>query len=368
MWLRSAPAFAGYATLMVCALMIFSLTGQTDINVAGEPTTVEWAVLTIMLVALPLGATIGWLVSLLRTQRARFTTATAAIAVASVCGLVSDGPSQLINIGLTVLVLLGLTASGIGSVLGWAVRLMLSHLAAVGALAVRALPVVLLTVLVFFNGNVWLMAATISRTRLWLAIGFLVAVAGSFLLTGTLERARPILRAANAPPEHAKRLAGTPFESMPDPPRADKLSIGERLNIVFVLAASQLVQILMVALVTAAVFFALGLILLSPELLAVWTRNGSSDGTLLFMKLPVPQALIQMALFLGALTFMYISARAVGDGEYRSKFLDPLIDDLQGMLIARNRYRGKTNVPAAPDMSGAAPTERVRSPGLRARS
>jgi hypothetical protein len=35
----------------------------------------------------------------------------------------------------------------------------------------------------------------------------------------------------------------------------------------------------MVAVVTAAIFFVLGLILLSPPLLAARTRNGSSDGT-----------------------------------------------------------------------------------------
>jgi hypothetical protein len=43
----------------------------------------------------------------------------------------------------------------------------------------------------------------------------------------------------------------------------------------------------------------------------------------------VQQALIRMTMFLGALTFMYVSARAVGDGEYRYQFLDPLIDDLK---------------------------------------
>lgn len=56
--------------------------------------------------------------------------------------------------------------------------------------------------------------------------------------------------------------------------------------------------------------------------------------------LPVPDSLIRMTLFLGALTFMYISARAAGDPEYRSTFLDPLIDDLQATLVARNRYQG----------------------------
>jgi hypothetical protein len=53
----------------------------------------------------------------------------------------------------------------------------------------------------------------------------------------------------------------------------------------------------------------------------------------------VPQASIQITLFLGASTFMYVSARAVGDGEYRSRFLDPLIDNPKITLPARNRYR-----------------------------
>jgi len=55
--------------------------------------------------------------------------------------------------------------------------------------------------------------------------------------------------------------------------------------------------------------------------------------------LPVPDSLIHMSLFLGALTFMYVSARAVGDGDYRSMFLDPRVDDLRVALIARSRYR-----------------------------
>ena len=91
-------------------------------------------------------------------------------------------------------VLLILTGCGVGSVLGWAVRMTLSHLATVGALAVRALPVVLLTALVFFNTYVWLMAATINGTRLVLAMAFLVGIAAAFVISATVERVRPMLR------------------------------------------------------------------------------------------------------------------------------------------------------------------------------
>jgi hypothetical protein len=57
------------------------------------------------------------------------------------------------------------------------------------------------------------------------------------------------------------------------------------------------------------------------------------------MTIPVPDSLIQITFFLGALTVMYISARTVSDAEYRTRFFDPLIDDIRLTLIARNRYR-----------------------------
>lgn len=102
----------------------------------------------------------------------------------------------------------------------------------------------------------------------------------------------------------------------------------------------QLAQIIAVAAVTAGIFFVLGVIVVSPAVLAEWTRGTESPNTEIFgITLPVSEALIRMTLFLGALTFMYVSAKSVGDGEYRKKFLDPLIEDVKLTLVARNRYR-----------------------------
>src|SRR4029450_835632 len=97
----------------------------------------------------------------------------------------------------------------------------------------------------------------------------------------------------------------------------------------FVVAASQLSQILIIAAMTALLFLILGMILLSPELLAAWTRNGRSDGSVLGMTIPVPDSLIQITFFLAALTFMYLSARTVSDEDYRGRFFDPLIAHLK---------------------------------------
>ncbi|MGE2815082.1 hypothetical protein ACQI5H_08050 [Mycobacterium heidelbergense] len=350
LWPRSAPMLAAYATLQACVLPVYLITGGHDVEITGEPTTSEWIVLAIIGLALPLMAIVGWMVSRSRSGRTRAGVATIAVVVVACVAATVGGPSQLVQEAVVVAAVLILTGGGAGSVVGWAVRMMLSHLATVGALAVRALPVVLLTALVFFNTYVWLMAATISGQRLVLAMAFLVSIAAAFVVSATLERVRPMLRSTtvrpndtqpdDTGPDDTDKLAGTPFATMLDTHDCAPLKRTERANVVFVLAASQLAQILVVAVVTTAIYFILGLIILSPELLNEWTHTYKSTSTVLGLTLQVPDSLIHMTLFLGALTFMYISARAAGDGEYRSTFLDPLIDDLRTTLIARNRYRG----------------------------
>lgn len=338
-WSRSAPALTGFSVLDACSLAIYLLTGKQGVDIDGEPTVIEWIVLAIVAVALPLAALGGWAVARLVTDRSQGIASAVSVGFVAIGEMIAEGVIGALITGLIVVLILAMTAVGIGSITGWAIRLTMTQFAAAGALLVRALPIVLLTVLVFFNTYVWVMAATISQTRMWLAILLLVAIAGTFVVTGMFEQAKPLLLKATASARHADHLTGTPFEDLCDPPEPDPLSRGEWFNVVFILAATQVAQILMVAVVTASLFFALGMIVLSPQLLAAWTRNGSGDGVFLGMGLPVPQALINVTLFLAALTFMYISARAVGDGEYRSRFLDPSIADLKHTLLARSRYR-----------------------------
>jgi len=343
LWPRSAPILAAYGTLQACVLPIYLITGGHDVEITGEPTTSQLIVLAIIGLALPLMAIVGWLVSRSRSGRTRAGIATIAVVTVACVAATVGGATDLAQGAVVVAAVLILTGCGVGSVVGWAVRMMLSHLATVGALVVRALPVVLLTALVFFNTYVWLMAATISGNRLGLAMGFLVSIAAAFVISATRERVKPMLQSTAALPNDPKdteRLADTPFATLPDAADCAPLKRAERLNVIFVLATSQLAQIVVVAVVTATIYLILGVIILDPSLLNEWTHTYKSTATVLGFTLPVPDSLIHMTLFLGALTFMYVSARAAGDAEYRSTFLDPLIDDLHTTLIARNRYRG----------------------------
>jgi hypothetical protein len=181
LWSRSAPILAAYATVQACTVPIYLITGGHDVDIAGNPSTSEWVLLVIIAAILPLSTLVGWLVSRLSHNRARATAAVAAVVVVEfVVVYERGGLSEAVQAGLVVVVILALTVTGVGSVVGWALRMMLSHLTTVGALAVRALPVVLLTALVFFNTYVWLMAATINGKRLGLAMVFLVSIAAAF--------------------------------------------------------------------------------------------------------------------------------------------------------------------------------------------
>ena len=343
-WSRSAPALAAFAVVAANSILVVSLTGAHTIDIAGRPTVTEGFVLALLVLVLPVAALVGWLVSRIGPWLRRRIAATVSLVVI-VLGGIFGGPvsgvfANLLWFGVVVGVILALTATGVGSILGWAVRDTATNLALISGMFVRALPVVLLTFLVFFNTYVWLMAAIVSRERLWLALGFLFLIAAAFLVSSTLERVRPILDDPDPQPTDQQRLAGTPFEHMPDEPGTDELSHPERANVVFVVTSSQVGQVLTIALATGAIFFVLGLIVVSPELLDSWTRGaGRTDGHFLGMILPVPNALIQTTMMLTAITFMYLSAKAVTDKEYRSQFVDPLLDDVRLTLVARDRYR-----------------------------
>ena len=346
LWPRSAPALAGFAVFMVNSALVVAITGKHSIDIEGNPTRSEWFVLALLVLVLPIAVLVGWLVSRIATLRGRTVAATVAVSLA-VAGGVLGGPSprvlvDLIFEGIAIGAILALTACGAGSILGWAVQMTTSNLAAAGSMVSRALPLLLLTILVFFNSPVWLMAATISRPRLWVALLFLILIAAVFVVSVTRDEVKPMMESGDPTRGQSERLAGTPFETMADPPTARPLSRVEQVNVMFVVAATQLTQILIIATMTSLIFLILGLILLSPELLAAWTRNGRSDGSVLGMTIPVPDSLIQITFFLGALTFMYISARTVSDAEYRTRFFDPLIDDVQLTLRARDRYRAAT--------------------------
>ncbi len=151
---RSAPYLAFSATLTVCSTATYQLTGRHEYYI-GAPIAVQRIGLVVALLALLAGAGIGWFVAQMLTDhpQAIVSRVSAVIGIASgtVKGITFEHHVARLIAGVVAVVLvLVLTASGLGSVIGWAVRLTLAQIVAAWGLLIRALPVVLLSVLVFF--------------------------------------------------------------------------------------------------------------------------------------------------------------------------------------------------------------------------
>ena len=133
-------------------------------------------------------------------------------------------------------------------------------------------------------------------------------------------------------------LADGPFAYNVPASAARSLRRSERINLVVLAVASYVVQLALIATITGGVFFVLGLIVLNQDVQARLTNGMTAPAELFGFLLPFSRAHLHVTAILTALTFMYIGVRAVGDGEYRREFLNPLIAHMRRTLEARNRY------------------------------
>ena len=327
---------------MLLSLVVTIASGDRDIDIDDDPTVSQWAAL-VVLVCIPVAmALAGYGVGRIRSRGGRW----CASVVAVVIGVCSDWPGDDaadvlhdIAVDLSVVaVIVSATGTGVGSILGWSARVAVGQLRSAGRLVVRTLPVVLLTVLVFFNSVVWAIAAHLGASRMMLLIGFLALIEMGFLMSGISDH----LPTAGTAAAH-EGLADTPFVLMPPAADSGPLRRTERANLLLVATISQVTQMVILAAVTGAVFFVMGLIVLNPAVSEKLTGGAVTQSVWFDVTLPVSVAHLHVTALLTALTFMYVSARAVGDGEYRKGFLEPLLAEMEVAIAARHRYRAVTS-------------------------
>jgi hypothetical protein len=108
-----------------------------------------------------------------------------------------------------------LTYVGFGSIALWAFRFAWVQLGALGTLMSRALPLLMITVVVYFTGELWQLAARMTRQRLWQTIGFLAVVAIVFVITTIRDEVRALRDDRAEQSDPAKLLADTPLATQP---------------------------------------------------------------------------------------------------------------------------------------------------------
>ncbi len=285
---------------------------------------------------------------------------------------------QLGSASLTVafnLLLLGViylvTSYGLVPMTRWAFAQTARQVGAVLDLFGRALPLLLLfTVALFVNTEVWQVASSLDGVLFWVTIGFFVVAGLAFLLLrlpGELGELRDQLRGealveacARSPLADvaAEVVAAGDVEPVP-------LSRRQQGNVLLVLLFSQAVQVLLVTVTIAGFFFVFGLIAIRPEVVAAWLGDAIGEGELarwvwFGRELRITRALLHVSGFLGALSGFYFTVYVITDSTYRAEFFTEIVGEVRESLAVRNVYLsilGATAL-AAPDREGGLPEAR----------
>lgn len=244
---------------------------------------------------------------------------------------------------LISLLAIWLTYLGFGSIAAWAFRFAWVELGALGNLMSRALPLLMLTVVVFFTGELWQLSARATRQRLWETVGFLALVALIFMVTTIRDEVRA-LREDRAEQDYAAELlADTPFSAPADNRTA--LSKAELFNVVAVMVVSQAIQVVLFTAGLFAFFLALGIIAIPFDVMVLWASEETClvgqppcAGTWFGIHISIPQTVVHTSLFVAVLSGLYFTVSTSVDPLYRERFFEPLIADVAVSLAARDAY------------------------------
>ena len=345
---RSAPTVSGVGALTAVTMLLAEVTGdRPDYGYA-----LRLGVIGVLLLAAPFGL---YLLHRLDTSRGEAGRRGAALVVMTlfvvvmpitVSGWTGAAAAEAPIFVVITLLAVWLTYLGFGSIAAWAFRFAWVQFGALGTLMGRALPLLMLTVVVYFTGELWQLAARMSRQRLWQVIGFLALVALLFVVTTIRDEVRALREDRAENTDTAELLAATPLagaagDAVPRTP----LSRAEQINVVAVMVVSQSIQVVFFTAGLFLFYLALGTIAIPDEVAVLWSAEESCAvgqppcaGTWFGVHVPVPQTVVHMSLLVGVLSGLYFTVSTSVDPLYRQRFFDPLIADVAVSLAGRDVY------------------------------
>lgn len=345
---RSAPMVSGVGASTAVTMLLAEVTGERpDYGYA-----LRLGVIAVVLVAAPFALYLMHRSTTKLGEAGRRPAALLVMAIfvvvmpVTVSGWSREAAAEAPVFAVITLLAIWLTYLGFGSIALWAFRFAWGQLGALGTLMSRALPLLMLTVVVYFTGELWQLAARMTRQRLWQVIGFLAFVALVFVIT-TIRDEVQALRDDRAEPANPKALlADTPLAgTFVDDPARTPLSRGEGFNVVAVMVVSQAVQVVLFTAGLFAFFLALGIIAIPDDVAVLWSSEEScavgqppSAGTWFGIHIPIPQTIVHTSLFVAVLSGLYFTVSTSVDPLYRQRFFEPLIADVAVSLAGRDAY------------------------------
>jgi hypothetical protein len=346
---RSAPMVSGVGALIAVIFMLAELTdeGETDVE-----TVIRLGVLTVLLIAAPFALNVLHRLGTTRGEAGRRSGALLVMALFvfglpfADSGFSGTAAAEVVGFAVVALLAIWLTYIGFGSIALWAFRFASVQLGALGTLMSRALPFLMITVVVYFTGELWQLAARMTRQRLWQTIGFLSLVALLFMVTTIRDEVRALREDRAEQTDPTKLLEGTPLatEAGHQPVRTP-LSLAEQVNVVAVMVVSQAIQVVFFTAGLFAFFLALGIVAVPDDVAVLWAAEETCrvgqppcPGTWFGVHVPVPQTVVHVSLIVAVLSGLYFTVSTSVDPLYRERFFDPLIADVAVSLGGRDAY------------------------------
>jgi hypothetical protein len=239
---------------------------------------------------------------------------------------------------LVVVGLLALTAVGMGSIFGWALRAALRQLRSIGTMTSRAMPLLLLvTTFGFYTAEIWQSAGQIPRDQIWLVLGFFAVLGGLFLSSVFAAELRALSTGWR---DRLGALPADPFgtEGVSADGSAPPFTRLERANMLLILLLTQLLQALVFAMVVFAAFAVLGKLTVPDAAIKSWVSHDPTPGELFGVQVPMANELVQVCLFIAAFSTLYFIATIVTDAAQRKTFFDPVLEHLEVSLAGRAVY------------------------------
>jgi hypothetical protein len=234
----------------------------------------------------------------------------------------------------------------------WALGHLRAQLTQISTLVARTLPVLLiLVVFLLFASELWQAAHTLGGADLVAIIVLLLLVASLLVVTRARDEIGRLEETERTGDAVAARLAGTPAETLAGvmlaapPPR--RLRWQERVNVVFLMLVSQLVQSLFVGLLVTLFLVALGVLAIPASVQEQWVS--APVRTLLGFELLgeprlVSTELLVTAGLLGGVCALYFTGLAMTDAAYRAEFHARVVADVEEIMAVHAAYLASPEV------------------------
>ncbi len=235
--------------------------------------------------------------------------------------------SALVTAGGNLLLLAliyAIVGIGLLSIVRWAAGRLVSQLAASLKLLTRAVPVLLIFMIVLFvNTEMWQVFSAVSDPAL-------MGVIALFIATGS------VFVAARLPRE----VRALELDVGAEPP----LTPRQRFNVGLVMFVSQGLQVLVVAVLVGAFFVAFGALAITPGVVESWI--GERPHAIAGYP-ALSEELVKVSSALAAFSGVYYAIAVLGDSTYREEFLDELQTSLHETFGDRVQYLAARRVAAA---------------------